>query len=50
MYRHVIMQVDMNDITWNQLLIVLVHISKSILTIEDNSKRSKVKPDQVQHY
>ena len=31
MYRHVIMKVDMNDITWNQLLIVLVHISKNIL-------------------
>ena len=31
MYRHVIMKVDMNDITWNQLLIVLVHISKHIL-------------------
>ena len=31
MYRHVIMKVDMSDITWNQLLIVLVHVSKHIL-------------------
>ena len=41
MYRHVIMQVDMNDITWNQLLIVLVHISKSILNSDSAHDRNE---------
>ena len=41
MYRHVIMQVDMNDITWNQLLIVLVHISKSILNSDSTHDRNE---------
>ena len=39
MYRHVIMQVDMNDITWNQLLIV--HISKSILNSDSAHDRNE---------
>ena len=35
------MQVDMNDITWNQLLIVLVHISKSILNSDSTHDRNE---------
>ena len=42
MYRHVIMKVDMNDITWNQLLIVLVHISKHILNTNEINGVSKM--------